>query len=85
MAVFHDSGHTAPLFPMGIRRGARRHPAQDKRRILRATTRNRPCTGHDVDSEQQSRRVLRRTTAPTLKFRRIAPQVTCAKIHAFQK
>jgi hypothetical protein len=29
--------------------------------------------------------MLRRTTAPTLKFRRIAPQVACAKIHAFQK
>ena len=40
---------------------------------------------HEDDSEQQSRHVLRRTTAPTLKFRRIAPQVACAKIHAFQK
>jgi hypothetical protein len=30
--------------------------------------------------------MLRRTTAPTrMKFRRIAPQVACAKIHAFQK
>ncbi len=40
------------LFPKGIQRGARHRPAQDRRNILRATARNRPCTGHDEDSEQ---------------------------------
>ena len=76
---------TPSPFPHGDSAGgARRHLAQDRRRILWATAKNRPCTGHDVDSEQQSRRVLRRTTAPTLKFRRIAPQVACAKSVPFR-
>ena len=70
---------------MGIRRGGAPSPCSGQKKDSAGDGEEQAYTGHDENSEQQSRRVLRRTTAPTrMKFRRIDLQVTCAKSVPFR-